>query len=50
MPWEVKFEGGAKNVHLDDELRAEYPGILRWLVEGCRAYQKRGEAQGSGQG
>jgi putative DNA primase/helicase len=27
---------------LGDKLRAEYPGILRWMVEGCLAWQREG--------
>jgi putative DNA primase/helicase len=27
---------------LEDKLRAEWPGILRWMVEGCINWQKRG--------
>jgi putative DNA primase/helicase len=27
---------------LDAKLKAEWPGILRWLIEGCLAWQKGG--------
>jgi putative DNA primase/helicase len=30
------------NKTLKDELRAEYPGILRWSIDGCLAWQQRG--------
>jgi putative DNA primase/helicase len=30
------------DIHLDDALRAEAPGILAWLVEGCLQWQKVG--------
>ncbi|WP_210252975.1 phage/plasmid primase, P4 family [Beijerinckia sp. L45] len=28
--------------HLDDKLRAEWPGVLRWMIEGCRLWQAHG--------
>jgi putative DNA primase/helicase len=31
-----------ENNRLKDELRAEYPAILRWAVDGCLAWQKDG--------
>ena len=27
---------------LPDKLRAEWPGILQWMIEGCLAWQRRG--------
>lgn len=30
------------NLRLDADLRAEYPGILRWLINGCLAWQEQG--------
>ncbi|PWL32730.1 phage/plasmid primase, P4 family [Marivita sp. XM-24bin2] len=30
------------NLHLDADLRAEYPGILRWIINGCLAWQEQG--------
>jgi len=30
------------NLNLVDELRAEWPGILRWMIEGCLAWQSEG--------
>lgn len=30
------------NPHLLDELRSEWPGILRWMVEGCLDWQRQG--------
>jgi P4 family phage/plasmid primase-like protien len=30
------------NPHLVDELRAEWPGILQWMVEGCLTWQRQG--------
>jgi len=31
-----------KNVHLWDELKEEWPDILRWSIDGCLAWQKQG--------
>lgn len=31
----------------EDELRAEFPGILRWLVEGCKAWYAAGAKAGA---
>lgn len=28
--------------HLEEALRAEWPGILRWMIEGCREWQMLG--------
>jgi putative DNA primase/helicase len=39
VPFARQFE---KNDTLRDELRGELPGILAWLVEGCRAWQRDG--------
>ena len=34
--------GDAYDEHFRDKLREEYPGILRWLVDGCLAWQREG--------
>ena len=31
-----------KDTTLEEALRAEWPGILRWAVEGCRGWAERG--------
>ena len=31
-----------RDPHLEDKLRAEWPGILRWMIEGCLAWQRDG--------
>ena len=28
--------------HLEDKLRAQWPGILRWMIDGCLAWQREG--------
>jgi putative DNA primase/helicase len=33
---------GVKDLDLEKKLRAEAPGILRWLIEGCVDWQKNG--------
>lgn len=46
VPWCVRFPDGdpRQDPFLKDKLRAELPGILRWAVEGCRAWQAQGLA------
>jgi P4 family phage/plasmid primase-like protien len=36
IPFNVKFEGKAVDKELPAKLEAEWPAILRWMVEGCR--------------
>jgi len=40
VPWSYRIPEEQRNPHLIDELRAEWPGILNWLIEGCLAWQK----------
>lgn len=40
IPFTVKPE--TKDPNLTDKLRAEWPGILRWMIEGCLDWQKNG--------
>jgi putative DNA primase/helicase len=44
IPFEVRFaEGDARrDPMLGSKLRAEMPGILNWLIEGCLLWQKEG--------
>ena len=43
VPFTRSFEGSARDQHLEDYLKAhEGPGILRWLVDGCLAWQRNG--------
>jgi putative DNA primase/helicase len=32
------------DLHLEDKLKAEWPGILRWMIDGALAWQSRGLA------
>ena len=45
----VQFKGyfpmEKRDVHRADKLRAEYPGILNWMLEGVRKYRERGLKQ-----
>ncbi|MGB6078637.1 MAG: phage/plasmid primase, P4 family [Xanthobacteraceae bacterium] len=40
IPFTVTIE--KVNKHLHDELREEWPGILAWMVEGCRSWSEKG--------
>lgn len=44
IPFEARFdrENPDRIEGLREKLRAEFPGILRWAVEGCLAYQRDG--------
>jgi P4 family phage/plasmid primase-like protien len=42
VPWTVTIPDAEKDRHLPAKLRAEWPGILRWAVEGCLEWQRRG--------
>ena len=45
VKWVSRFEGPSDDQHLGDTLADEAPGILRWLVEGCLAWQRSGLAE-----
>lgn len=38
VPFRQRFEGARKDVRLPEKLRAEYPGILAWFIEGARKW------------
>jgi len=42
VKWEATFTGREADPDLDAKLAAEAPGILRWLVDGCLAWQRDG--------
>ena len=43
VPFTRCFEGSARDEHLEDYLKVhEGSGILRWLVDGCLEWQRRG--------
>jgi putative DNA primase/helicase len=42
VPFSRQFSEAEKDPNLRDTLQREAPGILRWLVEGCLAWQREG--------
>jgi putative DNA primase/helicase len=42
VPFTVTIPDEHVNVHLAEELKGEWPGILAWLIEGCLAWQREG--------
>lgn len=42
VPFRQRFEGARKDVRLPEKLRAEYPGILAWFIEGARKWAADG--------
>lgn len=44
LPFEQKFEGGAKDAKLPEKLKAEAPGILAWAVRGAVKWHADGLA------
>lgn len=42
IPFLRRFEGASADRNLEGQLKAEAPGILRWLVEGCLEWQEQG--------
>ena len=42
MEWGVRIPDHRQNTHLLEDLREEWPGILKWAVEGCLKWQNDG--------
>jgi putative DNA primase/helicase len=42
LPFTVTVPAAERDPGLPDKLRAEWPGILRWMIEGCLAWQRVG--------
>ena len=42
VPFDVRIPVGEQDRKLELKLREEYPGVLAWAVEGCRAWQRDG--------
>jgi putative DNA primase/helicase len=42
IPFTVTFHDDKQDKRLGEKLRAELPGILAWMVQGCLAWQKDG--------
>lgn len=41
IPFEVKISGTDVDQELPDKLRSEWPGILRWMIDGCLWWQDK---------
>jgi P4 family phage/plasmid primase-like protien len=44
IPFSVQISDGEKDLKLPEKLKAEYPGILQWMIEGCLEWQRVGLA------
>jgi putative DNA primase/helicase len=42
VPFTVTIPKGERDTVLVEKLQAEYPGVLRWAIEGCLAWQSQG--------
>lgn len=42
LPFTVKITDEEKDPELRQKLKAEWPGILAWMIEGCLEWQERG--------
>jgi putative DNA primase/helicase len=42
VPFTTTIPAEERDPNLKDKLRAEWPGILRWMIDGCRLWQERG--------
>lgn len=40
IPFLAKFSGKTDNQNLEEEMVSEYPQILKWVLDGCLAYQR----------
>jgi putative DNA primase/helicase len=39
VPWTVTITAEQRDLDLTEKLKDEYPGILRWMINGCRSWQ-----------
>ena len=44
IPFAQRFEGSRRDNNLPEKLKAEYPGILAWFIEGARKWSESGLA------
>jgi phage/plasmid-associated DNA primase len=42
IPFTQRFDGDRQDPKLPEKLRAEMPGVLAWMVEGCLEWQEHG--------
>jgi putative DNA primase/helicase len=45
IPFDVKIPASERDPELPDKLKAEWPGILKWAIEGCLEWQRIGLSQ-----
>src|SRR5918993_3682790 len=48
IPFTQRFDGARQDRKLPDKLRAELPGVLAWMVEGCLEWQEHGLGEPEG--
>ena len=42
LPFTVTIPAAERDFELTDKLRAEWGGILEWMIEGCLSWQRKG--------
>ena len=42
IPFNIEFEGPNRVLGMEERLQPEWPGILRWAIEGCLLWQASG--------
>jgi putative DNA primase/helicase len=42
VPFTVTIPKAERDPDLFEKLKAQWPGILRWMIEGCLAWQREG--------
>lgn len=42
IPFDVKISAAQRDPELPEKLKAEWPGILSWMIEGCLEWQREG--------
>ena len=50
IPFNVTIPEGERDLELAEKLRAEWPGILAWMIEGCLDWQRQGPCATSRRG
>lgn len=44
VPFAITIPAGERDLQLSGKLRTEWPGILKWMIAGCQAWQRDGLA------
>ena len=44
LPFDLKLSADEQDADLPEKLKAEWPGILQWMIDGCLIWQERGLA------